>query len=88
MPLIDVVQGDITAEETDAVVTAANESLMGGGGVVRARAIRRGRGDAVGVVHSGPVAAGEAMVRRRGDDGAGTCVGACGVTGARDNVVS
>ena len=33
MPLIDVVQGDITAEETDAVVTAANESLMGGGGV-------------------------------------------------------
>ncbi|MFI2297663.1 hypothetical protein ACH5AL_02250 [Actinacidiphila glaucinigra] len=33
MPLIDVVQGDITAEETDAVVTAADESLMGRGGV-------------------------------------------------------
>ena len=32
-PRIEVVQGDITVLEVDAVVTAANESLCGGGGV-------------------------------------------------------
>jgi len=33
MVAIDVVLGDITAEDVDAIVTAANESLAGGGGV-------------------------------------------------------
>jgi O-acetyl-ADP-ribose deacetylase len=33
MTAIDVVLGDITEERTEAIVTAANESLMGGGGV-------------------------------------------------------
>jgi O-acetyl-ADP-ribose deacetylase (regulator of RNase III) len=61
MAVIKVVQGDITLQNTDAIVTAANESLMGGGGVDGAihRAAGRRLADAGAAI--GPCEPGDAM---------------------------
>jgi len=68
--LVTAVTGDLTAQEVDAVVNAANDSLQHGGGV--AEALARAGGPIVQqesdewVRHNGPVPSGEAAVTSAG----------------------
>ncbi len=71
MSSIVVVEGDITAQEVDVVVNAANAALRHGGGV--AAAISRAGGPVIDresrawVVANGPVGPGQAAVTSAGD---------------------
>jgi O-acetyl-ADP-ribose deacetylase (regulator of RNase III) len=67
---IEIVQGDITKQKTDAIVNAANSSLMRGGGVDGA--IHRAGGPAIAeeckkiIVGQGPCPTGEAVITSGG----------------------
>ncbi len=67
MPRIALRKGDITEQETDAIVNAANNELWMGAGV--AGAIKRAGGKVIEAeaIKQGPIPVGEAVVTRAGN---------------------
>ncbi len=63
---IEVIQGDITEVETEAIVNAANNRLLMGGGVAGAIRRRGGRSIEEEAVKLGPISIGEAIVTKAG----------------------
>lgn len=66
MVTIEIIQGDITKIEADAIVNAANKRLIMGGGV--AGALRRAGGEEINeeAINKGPIPIGEAAVTGAG----------------------
>jgi O-acetyl-ADP-ribose deacetylase (regulator of RNase III) len=66
VPKVELLEGDITLVETDAIVNAANNALWMGGGV--AGAIKRAGGQEIEdeAVKLGPISVGEALVTGAG----------------------
>ncbi|MEE9277261.1 MAG: macro domain-containing protein [Dehalococcoidia bacterium] len=63
---IEVVQGDITDQDVDAIVNAANNHLWMGAGVAGAIVRRGGSGIEDEAIRQGPVAVGDAVVTGAG----------------------
>lgn len=64
---IRVVQGDITEQDVDAVVNAANNHLWMGAGVAGAIVRRGGRGIEADAMRQGPIGVGDAVITGGGD---------------------
>src|SRR5512135_2970091 len=64
--ILEVIKGDITAQETDAIVNAANNHLWMGGGV--AGAIKRNGGEVIEeeAVAKGPIDVGKVILTSAG----------------------
>ena len=65
-PTIDVVHGDITEAEVDAIVNAANDHLWMGSGVAGAIVRAGGAGIEAEAMRQGPVKAGQAVITGAG----------------------
>ncbi len=64
---IEIVQGDITQQEVDAIVNAANSHLWMGAGTAGAIVRAGGRGIEDEAIRQGPIEVGEAIVTGSGD---------------------
>ncbi len=64
---IEIIQGDITESETDAIVNAANNHLWMGSGVAGAIKSKGGKSIEEAAIKQGPIKAGEAVITHAGE---------------------